>query len=517
MNDKKKIGFEILENADIEKIREMRLNCDLLDEKTKERMFRNTMRKYEKAKRGIIMNKDRYNAEIPAENNDETTIEDVEVYNKQNIKQIAKIIANVAAVACLITGTVFLIKQSNFSDDKKVPSNPLTTISTDTANTGTDSKNTVTTMVDMTQTSGSDNTNTMTVSNDKNTALNSQTSIKGSDKKNNGTKPAQTTIVESSGNKRNANDYIMNDNIDNARIRVFEEIKKPDCSMIYDINYSYADLNNDKVPELFVSGMDHVAPTTNIYAYNGYNYELKTTIGGKIVVYLNEKAIIASTSEGAFRIQEINWDDNLIFYNGDVYLKYMDGYVHYDVECTKEEFDRFANKYNNATAVNFVYHEFREDLPGYIENARERAVNKFINKNMSSEPCQYAYFDMNNDSIPELYITGDSNLPNKETGVTELNPANAIYAFNGSEYEPILEDREIVISLEDRIIQKMNLAFDQWVTWDNNFNFTELDSIDVDWRTEIYKHNGVECSEDEYINVYKKYENCQQSKFIYYD
>lgn len=114
MDEKNTVGFDILENAELETIDRIGTDSEMLDEKTKKRI--------------LEMTRKRYNDAINSGNsgiydNTEDIVENVEVYSRKKSTKIIMSVVNTAAVLGLAVGSVFLVK--NLGRGNNNPDNPL--------------------------------------------------------------------------------------------------------------------------------------------------------------------------------------------------------------------------------------------------------------------------------------------------------------------------------------------------------------------------------------------------------
>ena len=481
MNNRKEVDFDILENAQLSEIEEIGMDCPMLDEKATQRMLEITRKKYEEARRSIEMKKSSYS-------NEENTVSQVEIYNKKrNITRILSGIVNVAAVAGLIAGTVFIIKKNDMPDKYEQP---------------------------MAQSTVSEATNDVTAS--------TATDITAT--------PTTATAPDA---------CYTQESIDAARDRALEAaVLDPESKMLFNVKYSYMDLNRDSIPELLVDSEDQMAATLFIYTYNGTDFEMKSSVWhNKGLSIDNEKnTIISTTKEGGMAIQLLSWDDKLNF-TIDKWISDVNGCTHNDVECSQDEFDEFFADYSveKQTAINLdefthyasytmhhkqlldeMYSQHLEEAQRLELRLKENEAQYRILENIvtnSEGPMltdiEYLPVDMNGDSKAELIVQG------KDMTICHTN----IYEFNGTDYELRYSFNSDGVSKYDFEERKLLTASKSGATvitevaWDDELKFIAADSYRASWNHDenmlIYTHNDETISADEFNKVLDKYESAE--------
>lgn len=129
MSDKKEIGFDILENANLEQIEEIGMDCDMLDDKAKQRIQEIIRRKYNEAKVETKMNDNKY---IDNEN----SVSDVEIYKERKITKIISRVVSIAAVFGIVAGGAALVRNNKIKTENinKTSSSASSSVSPDAAN-----------------------------------------------------------------------------------------------------------------------------------------------------------------------------------------------------------------------------------------------------------------------------------------------------------------------------------------------------------------------------------------------
>ena len=119
MNDKREIGFDILENTDVEKIAEMDIDTPVISEISKKRMLEMSRNKFNNAKSNN-------SGKVKDTENDEYIVSDhVEIYRRSTIKRIVAAVAGCAAVTVLIGANILYMKKFNPTPD--IPSSEVIT------------------------------------------------------------------------------------------------------------------------------------------------------------------------------------------------------------------------------------------------------------------------------------------------------------------------------------------------------------------------------------------------------
>jgi hypothetical protein len=232
MNDKRKIGFDVLENADEKKIKEMGADFPILTQNAKDRMLKMSKEKFNKAK-GITTTE---NTDI---HNDEYTVSgEAETYKRSAIKRIVTAAASCAAAAVLIGTTAFMLHKK--PESPVVPDQNITTnADPNVTNTGTTVTGTKRNTITLTTTSQTETSKLTTVT---------------------------TNVVKDF----NITSPVPQSDLDRAREKVIDNVIK-NYYFAYNIQYKYVDLNADGTSELIVYYNDAYS-VMEIYRYDGSEY-----------------------------------------------------------------------------------------------------------------------------------------------------------------------------------------------------------------------------------------------------
>ena len=130
MSDNKKIGFDILENSDINTIEQIGTNKMNINKSARDRMLKNTMQKYENQKQRLGISQP-----VPDEGNESAdSVTGVEMYDRKKVPHIIYIaLCSAAAIALAVGSIAMFSRQKNITPDIK---NPVAEI-TSTASTAT--------------------------------------------------------------------------------------------------------------------------------------------------------------------------------------------------------------------------------------------------------------------------------------------------------------------------------------------------------------------------------------------
>lgn len=401
MKEKKTIGFDILDNVGLDTIDRIGTDMDMLDEKTKKRILEMTKKRFNDAIKGE-------NAGIENIVTDENAeiVENVEVYNRSKIRRIMTGVVNTAAVVGLAAGSVFLVKNLGREDIDKPVEPDMPAVSS--------------------------------------------------------TEPANQTQEEKARNQR-IEEYIQ---------ELYNQYGKPDKDKFYDclkIDYAYVDINGDSVSELLIryDNIDAFTPYNgaeiNYFdgtkyvpvqsVYHTYKFDLENH---KVYQYSEIHEGISLTSftcknSEFFDLNEIHESQDHYHYDIET------NYTHNDEECTKEEFESAISEYENCVGaeLNFVPYNVKKTVSSAVQTqavatnneetiqttivttnkptqevldkARDAALKARFDKHDKNNyvSMSYAYYDINDDSVPELLISNEYN----------VNWEMEIYKFNGAKFE----------------------------------------------------------------------------------
>ncbi len=497
MKDNKTIGFDILDNAGLDKIDQIGTDTDMLDEKTKKRILEMTRKRFNDAIKGE--DKMTFNNDI---NESAEIVENVEVYKRSKISKIMTRVINTAAVAGIAAGSVFLVK--NINRDNKPVEPDLPAVSS--------------------------------------------------------TEDGELTAEEKARNQR-IEEYIQE--------LYYAEYSPLDENEYYEalkIEYAYLDLNNDSTDELFIYHFNSLMPdyeSTEISCFDGTKYVPVTDLYGAINEYkfdLKNCKLYSfmETEDNKSMLITSTWADSELKNNSSDYFKIQDKYSyetvssefvykHNDSECTKEEYDKAMAEYENCVGaeLKFSPYDVKKAAKQPTANlSNEAAANQRIEEyiqeiynqfGMSDEDrlydclkIDYAYLDINNDSVDELFIRYDfleAAADAKGIGLNYFDGTKYVHSYNVSEIFKIdLNNRKLYDLAESH-------EGERWLdinTWENvKFSadsdfFTLQDNyfeIIDSFAENTYTHNNEPCTKEEYDKAIAEYENCVSAelKFSPYD
>ncbi len=331
------------------------------------------------------------------------------------------------------------------------------------------------------------------------------------------------------------------------------------------IDYAYLDINNDSVDELFVRSKVLDVPeseSTTIYFFNGTEYiAFYRIVADEFKFDLQNRKYYEILKENDddtdYCILRIRTWENVEFSDGNQdYLTYFtpqdnyEGgqfYLHDDNRCTKEEYDKAMAEYENCDSaeLNFIPYNVKKSeaaVNGQTaeENARNKRIEDYIQflyechrdegENFyESIKIDYAYLDINNDSIDELFIRYNL-YDNPEFGAIDCN------YFDGTEYIPFKEfgiDNDWKLDLQNRkyytMRQEKNEVNDHCVlfisTWENveisheseyftlqDIYYSGIDPFIDGTGENVYLRNNEPCTKEEYDKAMAEYENCNSAE-----
>lgn len=268
MSDKKDLGFDILENADINTVEEIGHDFMSIDKNARDRMLKNTMKKYENAKKeqgveskGVLKSEDYADS-----------VTGVESYRDGKLPRIVYILLSSAAVIALITVGLLVFNHFNV----RPPTNPdpiieVTTATTDISTTGisgtTNSTSKATAKTSSLTTATSDTTSSASTENTSSTTTETTTTVKTDEP----SEITQTVFVNPHTDRRD----ITQEELDSARIRAIEKLIADGYNGTAgseEIWYEYVDINGNSIPELFVCCAGMPVGKFVLLVYDGEDY-----------------------------------------------------------------------------------------------------------------------------------------------------------------------------------------------------------------------------------------------------
>ena len=405
MKDNKIIGFDVLENSDINDLEKIGADNMMIDKSARDRMLKITNKKYKVEKE--MLDKEQRNENI-SENEDAVT--GVENYSRKGISRIIYTVLCSAAALTLVCGSIYMFGRNN-GDSPDTPE-PLekatttivsgTTVNTTATETGTaaSTKSTAAAKTTVTDT----NVNTVTSAEITTAAAANEAPV-------NNTEPVVTEIDPKWISKYDSIDpaEATQEKLDAAFQKAMDKFMfgknfygygkstnpyevEINTVPIWDIKADMRDINGDSVPELFISydmrgesgartimfiydGNEFIAPTVKGCDIDGY--EMILYIDAQWMTYNQEdKCLYLEDKSGYNFTRKIKFDSDNSFTN--VAQFNYQGYYEYG------ELVNTYDKYINSN--NPIYNSSKNgDLPGDRMNAETFYADKNIKAEMYEE------------------------------------------------------------------------------------------------------------------------------------
>lgn len=304
----KEIKFDVLENAELNQIEQIGIDCNMIDDEAKKRMFAISQKKYNKMS-------GKKNTEREGDNMEYVC--GVENVSKKKSSRIVMTIGGIAATFAVVIGGMALLRSNN-SEPPVTPD--IIAPAATTAVSGTYSETTTTATITETVTDTTESTPDNV--NDKPKADDSQA-------------------------------------IEAAKIKALDEFVALEEPILTNIGYSLTDLNDDSTPELIVKGAYATIgePVTYIYFFNGSEY-VKSDAEFSYIVFCDDMNYVRSTGKYMINaVYEATSDNTLRFIES--------------TPCDLgigDSFDKFNEKYNEYEWTELEYTDYAEHNAGYLEN-----------------------------------------------------------------------------------------------------------------------------------------------------
>lgn len=271
MSDSKKIGFDILENSDMSTIEEIGTDKMNIDKNARDRMLNISLREYEAKKKKLGIRQD-----SPSENSDMAeSVTGVEAYDRRKLPHIIYIALCSAAAIALTFGSI-----SMFSRQKNIDPDNIKPIIAEA--TSTDSKKPAS---DTSESDSSDYsivtsevTGTETTTTFKNTTTAETTTTAAVTETTAEQKPSDTAVSAPYKNPHTDRTDITQEELEAAAVRAVKglirdntEFQALNPQMDFTFSYAFYDVNEDSVPELFVT-KSYVLQYQYMYVYDGNEY-----------------------------------------------------------------------------------------------------------------------------------------------------------------------------------------------------------------------------------------------------
>ena len=287
MSANKKIGFDILENSDMDTIEIIGTDKMNIDKNARDRMLKNSMREYEVKKKELGITQT-----SPSESSETAeSVTGVEAYERRKLPHIIYIaLCSAAAITLTVVSITMLKHQKLITPDIQNPiteitSSAATTAVTDTSVTIAPNNSVVTSKVTKTQI-----TTTTTIRNT--TTVEASTTVTVTETTGE-QKPSDIAGSASYPNPHTDRTDITQEELEAAAVRAVKELKRDNAEfpalnpqMEFTFSYAFYDVNSDSVPELFIS-KNYILRSQYMYVYDGKDY-VKAHFNGHDI-YGNEK------------------------------------------------------------------------------------------------------------------------------------------------------------------------------------------------------------------------------------
>ncbi|MCR4638605.1 hypothetical protein [Ruminococcus sp.] len=287
MSENKKIGFDILENSDINTVEEIGTEKMDIDKKARDRMIKITMKKYAEEKKLLgSESNDTHSADEYAD-----SVSGVDNYKQNRITHFIYAALCTAAAVALAAGSIFMLKHNSRTPSPKV-SDPIieaTTVTTDTSHT-TDKNVTTNTTVSTTSANTAKSSVKTTVNASETSSANgtANSTVKADNASSAITTASNVHELEGSeaaahANPRTDRKDITQEELDAAAVKAVKAVvsehnefvnsngSQPDPVFDFVVKYAFYDVNEDSVPELFISS-SYILAKKYMYVYDGKDY-----------------------------------------------------------------------------------------------------------------------------------------------------------------------------------------------------------------------------------------------------
>lgn len=274
MSDNKKIGFDILENSDINTIEQIGTNKMNIDKSARDRMLKNTMQKYENEKKKLGSSQ----LVTDEETESADSVTGVEMYERKRIPHIIyTALCSAAAIALAVGSIAMFSRQKNITPDIKNPVAEITSTFSTTTVTGTSAAATTANSAVTSKVTGTE-TNTTTTAQSTTTAEASTTAdvtVTASE-----SKQTNTAVSAPYKNPHTDRTDISREELEAAAVRAVKELIRDNMEfqnlnpqMEFTLSYAFYDVNTDSVPELFITKR-YILQEQYMYVYDGNEYVL---------------------------------------------------------------------------------------------------------------------------------------------------------------------------------------------------------------------------------------------------
>ena len=298
MSDKKMIGFDILENSDMDTIEKIGTGKMNIDKNARDRMLKISMREYEAKKKelGIKATSSSENIETAE------SVTGVEAYDRKKLPHIIYIALCSAAAIALTVGSIAMFKHQKQITPDNSPIAEVTSTAAATTVIGTSvstaqNNSAVTSKVAET---GTETTSALTNTTTAETSATAAVTETAAEQK-----PANTTVSASYTNPHTDRTDITQEELEAAAVRAVQglirdnaEFQALNPQMEFTFSYAFYDVNGDSVPELFIT-KSFVLRNQYMYVYDGNEYVSARFNGHDM--------------DGNEKVHEVAWDNVDVF------------------------------------------------------------------------------------------------------------------------------------------------------------------------------------------------------------
>lgn len=250
-----------------------------------------------------------------------------------------------------------------------------------TTSTSTTSNNTTSTTSTTAKTSNSTTSTTSTTAKtSNNTTSSTSTTAKTSNTTTSTTsttaKTSNSTTLSTSTTAQTSNNTTSNTTATTISQEELEQaISKAIPANVANPEYSYTDVNNDNIPELFIRAEYESGTRIGILTYTNGDFNDTTVMGENVYINSEKNLIKITTKEGAAAtfFYKISSNNNVELI--DKFVAYINEYYYNDSSITKTDFNNKLSAYDSISWSELTYTKYPlyQDCPN-IENAPEDMI-----------------------------------------------------------------------------------------------------------------------------------------------
>lgn len=271
MSKNKKIGFDVLENSDINTIEQLGTDKMNIDKSARDRMLKNTMQKYENEKQRLGISQDM--AAEYTESADSVT--GVEMYDRKKVPHIIYIaLCSAAAIALAVGSIAMFSRQKNITPDIKNPIAEITSTASTATVTSASATASIANSAITSKVTGAETTTAQSTTADEASTTADVTETASV------TKQTNTAISAPYKNPHTDRTDISQEELEAAAVRAVRglirdntEFQNLNPQMEFTFSYAFYDVNADSVPELFITKR-YILQEQYMYVYDGNEYVL---------------------------------------------------------------------------------------------------------------------------------------------------------------------------------------------------------------------------------------------------